>query len=425
MMKQIVNRYIILSFIGIFFELPIFAQTVLTPVNYSSYMQMVVSGNLEYAAQKLNVDIAQAQIVSAGMRNDPELGISYFNNEQSKKQMGYGGSLSLSQTFTFGKRTAAIGLAKSERELSVALLTDYLRNLRADAAISFYEALKQRKLYEVQHNAYMNVSQLARADSIRFVKGKIMEIDAIQSKVEAGLAYNELLQSGTERDKSFTQLALYTGSKSNASVYQPESEMKLTYRQFRLADLIEQGKQRRADLTAAMQNIDVANKALKVAKREKNSDVTVSLEVGHNAEVKNETAPAPSFNSVTAGISFPLPFSKMNKGSINAAKQRIQQANLQYEQAELQVQNEIMKAYYQYETASKQVAHFEGGLLKQAAEVLKGKIYSYTRGDTSLLEVLNAQRTYNDVQTRYYETVFNFDSALIELERSAGIWDLQ
>ena len=423
-MKQILNRYIISLFVSLVACLPVVSQTVLKPVSYSQYMQMVVSDNLDYAAQKLNVDIAQAQIIAAKVRNDPELGFSYFNNEQAKKKMGYGGSLSLSQTFTFGKRTAAIGLAKSERELSAALLADYLRNLRADAAISFYEALKQKKLYEIKQSAYKNIYDLARADSIRFAKGKIMEIDAIQSRVEAGLSYNELLQSETERDKSYTQLSLYTGSKTNSSIYQPESELKLSYRQFRLADLIEQGKMQRADLTAAMQNIDVANKALKVARREKNSDVTLSLEVGHNAEVKNEIAPAPSFNNVTAGVSFPLPVSKMNKGSINAAKHRILQANLQYEQAELTVQNEIMRAYYQYESTAKQVAHFESGLLKQAGDVLKGKIYSYTRGDTSLLEVLNAQRTYNDVQSQYYEAVFNFDSALVELERSAGIWNL-
>jgi len=173
-----------------------------------------------------------------------------------------------------------------------------------------------------------------------------------------------------------------------------------------------------------MQNIDVANKALKVAQREKNSDVTVSLELGHNAEVKNEIAPAPSYNSLTAGISLPIPFSKLNRGSINAAKQRVRQASLEYDQAALQVQNEIMKAYYDYESAAKQVLHFENGLLRQAQEVLKGKIYSYNRGDTSLLEVLNAQRTYNEVQGQYYQAVFDYDSALINLEKSAGIWDI-
>ncbi|MEG1737939.1 MAG: TolC family protein, partial [Odoribacter sp.] len=43
----------------------------------------------------------------------------------------------------------------------------------------------------------------------------------------------------------------------------------------------------------------------------------------------------------------------------------------------------------------------------------------------SLLEVLDAQRTYNDVQALYIETLFNHASSLVSLEQSVGIWDLE
>lgn len=401
-----------------------YAQALQKPISFPAYMAKVDSGNLEYAAQKLNISIAKAEVVAAKVRNNPEIGFSYFNNEQSKKQMGYGGSVSLSQTFTFGKRTAAIDLAKSNNELTSSLLSDYLRNLHADAAIYYYGALKQKMLYEVKRDAYQRIHELAQSDSIRAAKGKIMEIDALQSKVEAGLMLNELFQSETEKNQAFTGLSLYMGNNKAMAVLCPEAGIKLAYRDFHLAELIEIGKMQRADLVAALQNIDVAKKEVKVAQRDNNSDVTFSVEAGHNYEVKNEIAPAPAFNSITAGISFPLPFSKLNRGNVNAAKQRVQQASLLYDHAALQVQNEIIQAYSQYESAFKQVRSFENGLLEQSSEVLKGKIYSYNRGETSLLEVLNAQRTYDDVQSQYYEAVFNYNSALIELERNAGIWDL-
>lgn len=54
----------------------------------------------------------------------------------------------------------------------------------------------------------------------------------------------------------------------------------------------------------------------------------------------------------------------------------------------------------------------------------KGKIYSYDRGETSLLEVLNAQRTYDEVRILYIETLYNYAASLVELETSAGIWDI-
>jgi len=400
-------------------------QIAIQSLTYTQYMDKVNAGNLEYAAQKLNVSISEAEAIAANVRNDPQLGFNYFNNEQAKKKMGYGGSVSISQTVTFGKRTANVELARSESALSKALLVDYLRNLRADATVAYLEALKQDQLYKVKQNAYQNLYELAQSDSIRLSKGKIMEIDAIQSKLEAGMMYNELLQSESEMKNALASLSIYTGTKESTLLFRPDASLHLPRHDFDLSDLIKQGTVSRSDITAAMQNIDVANRALKVARRERNMDVDVSLEVSHNAQVKNEEAPAPAYSGITAGIAIPLQFSRFNKGAILAAKRRTEQAAIEYDGAVLQVQNEILKAYHQYESLTKQVGHYENGMLEQANQVLKGKIYSYNRGEVSLLEVLNAQRTYDDVQALYYETLFNYASALVELEKSAGIWDIK
>ena len=80
-----------------------------------------------------------------------------------------------------------------------------------------------------------------------------------------------------------------------------------------------------------------------------------------------------------------------------------------------------MQKYLAY---CKQVENYDNGMISNAQNVRKGKIYSYSRGETSLLEVLNAQRTYNDIQQSYYETLFNRAVALVELEKAAGIWDI-
>ena len=128
---------------------------------------------------------------------------------------------------------------------------------------------------------------------------------------------------------------------------------------------------------------------------------------------------------MTAGIAVPLKFSNFNKGTVRAARYREQQAEAQYKQALLQVQTEVMQAYRNYQSFAEQVNHYEDGLLRQAREVMDGKIYSYNRGEVSLLEVLDAQRTYDEVQAQYIETLFNYSSALVELERSTGIWDIE
>lgn len=397
-----------------------------TPVklSYRGYMNKVIHDNLGYAAEQLNVPVAQAEVTAAKVFNDPNLSVSYYNNENNTLQMGEGVEVELSKTFTFGKREANIALAKSEQALSEALLADYFRQLRADATVTYLEALRQHRLYQVKQRAYEHMRQLAESDSIRFRLGEIREMDATQSQVEAGVLRNELAQAQSELYRAFSDLSLMTGTFSTDTLFVPEGELQLPARHFVLADLLNEALQERADLVAALRNKEVASKALKVTRRERNTDVDLSIAVSRNARVYNEEAPAPPFTGVTAGIAIPLKFSNFNKGSVRAARFREQQAELQYQEARLQVQTEVMQAYWTYELSSKQVAQYDNGLLRQASEVLEGKSFSYRRGEVSLLEVLDAQRTYDEVQAQYIETLFNYSVALVELERSAGLWDI-
>lgn len=395
------------------------------PLSYRQYMEKVAEGNLEYAAERLNVNVSEAEVTAAKVFNDPNLAVSYYNNENNNLQMGEGVEVELSKTFSFGKRGAGIALARSESELTKALLADYFRNLRAEATVSYLEALKQYELYKVKENAYETIRQLAESDSVRYRLGKIMEIDATQSRLEAGILHNELLQADAELQNAFSNLNLLTGTLAHDTLFQPEAVLRISPREFVMADLLSNAVENRADLVAALKNKEVTSRALKVARRDRNTDVDLSIAVSRNARVHNEEAPAPPFTGVTAGVAIPLKFSNFNKGTVRAARFREQQAETQYQQALLQVQTEVMQAYRSYQSFSKQVEHYENGMLSQAREVIDGKIYSYNRGEVSLLEVLDAQRTYDDVQAQYIETLFNHSTALVELEKSAGVWDVE
>jgi cobalt-zinc-cadmium efflux system outer membrane protein len=397
----------------------------ITPVSYASYMDMVRAGNTEYAAERLNVNIAEAQIVAAKVFNDPALSVAYYNNENRSLEMGEGLELELSKTVSFGKRGAGIDLARSEKELTEALLADYLRNLRAYATILYFEALMKDELYKVKQDSYENISQLAVSDSIRFALGKIRETDATQSRLEAGIQRNELLQSEAELYNAFAELNMQTGKISADVLLRPEASLHLATREFSIDNLLEIAADNRTDLLVALKNKEVAARELRVIRRERATDVDFSIGLSRNARVRNDEAPAPPFTGITAGIAIPLKFSALNKGNVRAARLREQQAEIQYQQTRLQVQTEVLQSHRQYQSLTAQVRHFEDGLLRQAREVIDGKIYSYNRGEVSLLEVLDAQRTYNEVQSQYIETLFRHVEALVNLETNTGIWDFE
>ena len=92
------KKYIILSLLcGC---LSVNAQT-MVPLTYRQYMERVAEGNLEYASEKFNVPAAKAEVTAAKVFNDPNLSVSYFNNENNSLQMGEGVEVELSKTFSF------------------------------------------------------------------------------------------------------------------------------------------------------------------------------------------------------------------------------------------------------------------------------------------------------------------------------------
>lgn len=414
------------SFLIILLLLPMMAAAqIKTPVNYKDYMDKVRERNIAYAAEKLNIPIADANIRSARLFNDPTLSLEYANNDDKSMQMGQGFAAELSKTFSPGKIAARVDLARSEKELTAAMLDDFFMNLRAEATIAYLEAIKQSQLYDVRLNSYNSIAELAKADSIKFSLGKITETDAMQSRIEAGIIYNELLQAHSDLHSSYLALNVPLGSFDVDTLYVPQGELSTPSRNFDRAELIEMALTNRSDLVAALRNVDVAQKALKLTRRERNIDFDVALGYNYNTEVRNELAPAPRFNGITVGVGIPLKFSNLNRGAVQGASLQAVQAENHYRQAQLEVQTEVSQNYNAYVSVCSQLEQFKRGVLTEAQAVLEGKKYSYDRGETSLLEVLNAQRTYNEVRTQYIETLFNHCASLVILERSVGVLDVE
>lgn len=423
-------RFICLCAAALFVFQKNFAQTDTSynkiQLSLPEYLFLTGKNNLGYAAQKFNVNMLEADIETAKIFPDPELSVGAFNNQNESLKLGYGFNAGLSTTFELGgKRRARVNLAQSQLELTKAQLEDYFRNLRADAATAWFLAMKQKFEYQVTLDSYKIMKSLADADSIRYKAGAIMEIDARQSKLEANTLLNELLQQDADLKNTLLQLGMILGHQPTDTFYVPAGSFDKLERDFELFPLITSAQNNRADLKAALQNKNVSQQALQLAKANRVIDLGISLGGQYNAASNNNIAPTPSFTNTSLGLSVPLKFSNKYKGELKRAQYSITQAGIQYDEVELQITTEVSQNYLNYQATRKQVRQFKTGMLDEAKKVLDGKIYSYRRGETSLLEVLNAQRTYNDVQQSYYETLNNYASALIELERASGIWDIQ
>ncbi|WP_407489460.1 TolC family protein [Elizabethkingia anophelis] len=392
-------------------------------LSFDEYLSMVGKKNLTYAAQKYNVSMAEASIQTANMFPDPQLDMEGSNNGVSKN-MGYTYGGSLGWTLELGgKRKARVDLAKNQSELSRILLLDFFRNLLADASLGYVEALKSKALLDVQQDSYKNMLQLSKSDSIRYRLGTISLVTSKQSKLEAASLLNSVYQAESTEQQAITALSVFL-SDSKLTGRDVDGDFNAFNRDFGIEDLLTQALNERADLLAAKQNTQVAKSQINLERANRKIDLGLTAGVSHNTTATNEIAPSPAVNAIKLGVSIPLKFSNNRNAGLKIAEMAHSQSQLEYQQVEQSIRAEVMQAYQQYMATQKQVKQFHNGMLTEAKNILDGIIYSYKRGESSILEVLNAQRTYNDVRKDYYQALADNATALIELERKTGIWDI-
>jgi cobalt-zinc-cadmium efflux system outer membrane protein len=395
------------------------------PLTLSEYLCGVTKGNLGYIASQFDVSIAEAEFKASRVLPDPEISMSYSNNEDRRLMMGQAVETGLSYPINFGnKRKAGIALTESEYILSQKLLDAYFENLRADAALSYFASLKQNKIHQMRLDIYNQLQQLAKADSIRLLEGEATSLDALQSSLEARSQQTEVFQSYADMQNSYINLMLLQGKEISDTMDIPSDSFPVMKREFNLGHLVENAITNRSDLMVAMKNKEVSKKYVDLLKANRAFEFSLETVYSYNSIVKNEIAPAPAFNGLSAGISFPLKFSNLNKGPVRAANLALQQSQISYNDTELQIMSEVIQAYTDFIAQSKKIEHYDQGLVNDAGKILQGRIYSYQHGESGLIEVLNAQRKYIDLQLNHLEALFDYTRALIELERSAGIWDI-
>ncbi len=380
------------------------------PISYTDYIERVCENNLSYAAEQLNIPLAEAQERAAALFNDPSLSVEYAYNDDYRMQMGQGVAVELSKTFSPGKRRARIDLASSERKLAEALLDDYLRTLRAEATVAYLEAVLQCRIYEMVEESHRRIAEIMASENRH---------SAYQELNELGCR-NEVLQARADMENACAGLAVLLGEFSMTSYYLPSDGLSNEEPDYLLSELLSEALDNRADLEAAKQSIEVARKAEQLVRKERGMDFDISIGYNYNTEVRNELAPAPKFSGVTVAVAVPLKFSNLNKGDLQAAVIEAQQSELHYRQVQIEVQTEVMQAWNSYRVAYEQLSGFDEEMLTATREEFEERLADCNDGEYSLHALQEAHYAYCEAQTLYLETLCNCNLARVGLEMSVG-----
>ena len=163
---------------------------------------------------------------------------------------------------------------------------------------------------------------------------------------------------------------------------------------------------------------------MQIASEEAKRVVDISLGAGwqHSfAAGGDEGAGARAADLVSASVSVPLPFSRIYKGELEAARHTHRQTQSQLQSTRARARSELRKALALFQAASGRVALYDRGTLSDSLSVLEKILYSYEHGDATLVEVLIAQRTASDVHLAYLDALADRAHALIAVSQSAGL----
>lgn len=388
--------------------------------DFDEYIRSVEQHNAAWVAEKYNLDIAMAQTEAARVFNDPELSVTYGNNQDRTLQMGQSVEAELSYTFSLGNvRKARMGVARSEEEVTRALLDDWFRNLKAEATIAWADAQQAHSLLELKRSSYQSMLSVAQADSLRAELGDLGRVDAMQSRLEAQAMRAEMLSAEADYHNALAALSLYAGGMTFNGL--PEDGCLISMPDIPCGEMVDFAVAHRADLLAAEHSRTLSQRNLALVKAMRAPEIGLNAGYSYNAEVRNEIAPAPQFNGISVGLSVPLKFSSLNKGERLAAEQAVSQAEAAYEAAVRQIETEVQQAYASWQAAVRVAEECSGQMMEESASILESRRLSYMQGDSSLLDYLLSVRVHNDTAGQCIEARTGLAIAAANLVRALGL----
>jgi len=125
-------------------------------------------------------------------------------------------------------------------------------------------------------------------------------------------------------------------------------------------------------------------------------------------------------NSVGFFVSVPLPVFNRNQGEIARVQAEQTQLSKELDTVQAQIGSEVVTAYREYETARGLIEEIERDLLKPSQEARDTTAYVYQAGASSLTDVLEAQRAFNETMSTYYGAQADYRRAVTKLATAVG-----
>jgi cobalt-zinc-cadmium efflux system outer membrane protein len=365
----------------------------------------------------------QAQEITANLRPNPTLNFdsqflpvfspSSFNsgnlNEDEQFDAGLG------YLFERGrKRQHRLQAAQDQTAVTHAQVTDAERTLSFNVGQQFVSVLLAESTLRFALQDLQSFQQTVDIGEAQYKAGYISEGDYLKIKLQLLQFQTDVSSARLARVQALIDLRTMLGYDAVPANYDVVGDLSYQLLPLKLEDLQALALQDRPDYRAAELGINAAQSQIGLAKANGKVDVNGIAYYTHTA----------GENTASFFANFPIAVFNRNQGEIARTQYALTQAQETRASTSDTVLSDVNDAYEALRSNDEVVQLYTSGYLKEAQDSRDISEYAYKRGAASLLDFLDAERSYRAVQLAYRQALSSYMTALEQLKEAVGTRNL-
>ncbi len=313
------------------------------------------------------------------------------------------------------KRQHRLQAARDQTAVTESQVADAERTTVENAAQEFITALLAKSNLQFAEQLLQSYEHSVGVSDERYKAGGLSKADLLKIELQTLQFQTDVTAARIARVQALGSLRQLMGFDSVPREFDVAGSLAYKPLTLKLEDLQARALKLRPDLQAAERGVEAAKSQIGLAKANAKQDVTFTFDYSHvNAA-----------NNGSFFFSIPLAIFNKNQGEVARTYFALTQSQFQQSAAEQQVLTDVRNAYEALLNSEEVVQLFEKGYLQQAQQSLDITQFSYQHGAASLLDFLDAERSYRATELSYRQALATYMSALEQLRQAVGTRELE
>jgi outer membrane protein, heavy metal efflux system len=393
------------------------------PLTWEQVRQRFEQNNPTLLAARLNIAESKAQEITAYLRPNPDFSLTADGTQITP---GEGPWRPFTGTFVTPslsylherrhKRELRRESAQKATEIAVSNQGDLDRTLLFSLRSAFISTLQAKAVLQLAHDNLSYYDHILKVSRERFKAGDIAQVDLDRLELQRVQYESDLQTSQVNLRTAKIQLLTLLNDRSPIEQFDVTGPFEFNEQLPSREEFRKIALDSRPDLKAAVEAVDKAQTDHRLAMANGSTDPTFGGWLTNNSSTNNPFAN----NTLGVSLSIPLRIFDRNQGEKLRTQLDISRSQRLRDAAEALVLSDVESSYATLESTLNLLRPYKAKYLQQSVRVRDTIFFSYQRGGASLLDFLNAESDYRNVQRSYVTLVGSYLTAAAQLNMAAG-----